>query len=85
MTQLSLQTLTWGTIGAAVASALWLASAGDDGLFSEREGMPAVMRSPAGASPLGAHPLRRAAPVQRDGRAPAATRGERRPARPAGS
>lgn len=80
MNQLSLQTLTWGTIGAAVASALWLASAGDDGLFSGRDGTAPMLRAPA-AMPSAT--LRRHAPDQRDGR-PAATR-ERRPTRPSGS
>ncbi|MGA0611392.1 hypothetical protein [Caldimonas sp. KR1-144] len=84
MTQLSLQTLTWGTIGAAVASALWLASAGDDGLFSGREGAPAMLRVPAQAPSIGGAALRRPGPDQRDGRATAG-RGERRTTRPAGS
>lgn len=82
MNQLSLQTLTWGTIGAAVASALWLASAGDDGLFSARDaGGSTIIRAPAA---LPGATLRRAAPDHREGR-PAAGRPERRPARPAGS
>jgi len=81
MNQLSLQTLTWGTIGAAVASALWLASAGDDGLIAGRDGAPSMLRAPA--TMPGATLRRHVVPDQRDGRA-AATR-ERRPVRPSGS
>jgi hypothetical protein len=58
MSNLSLQTLTWGTVAAAIASALWLA-AGDAELTDARAGrhgraeraMPPLPGEPTAAGP----------------------------------
>jgi hypothetical protein len=47
MSNLSLQTLTWGTVVAAIASALWLA-AGDSGLGDARAGYGQMDRATTG-------------------------------------
>lgn len=54
MSNFSLQTLTWGTVAAAIASALWLAS-GDSG-FSAARAERQVDRSSASNAATGVAP-----------------------------
>jgi hypothetical protein len=53
MSNFGLQTLTWGTVAAAVASALWLAS-GDSGLGDMRPAREQADRANASSEDAGA-------------------------------
>ena len=53
MSNFSLQTLTWGTVAAAIASALWLAS-GDSGLGDARPSREKADRATAASADGGA-------------------------------
>lgn len=53
MSNFGLQTLTWGTVAAAIASALWLAS-GDSGLADVRPAREQADRATASSADGGA-------------------------------
>lgn len=60
MRPITLQTLTWVTVAAAVASALWLAAVeSDPGTSLRLTALPSIQSIRPGDSPLGADALRR--------------------------
>jgi len=59
MSNFGLQTLTWGTVAAAIASALWLAS-GDSGLADVRPAREQAERATASSADGGAATRHRA-------------------------
>lgn len=66
MRQLTLKTLTWGTVTAAVGSALWLAAIETDGPDARKAQELAGTVLPLPKEPPAAGPLRAASP--QDGR-----------------
>lgn len=60
MRPITLQTLTWATVAAAVVSALWLAAVDSDpGTTLRLTALPSTLLAPFGTSPSGADPARR--------------------------